>query len=118
MPLLLGAFYYVIGLLMAAFCSCAAAFVLCVPICLFRLFRHRRNALLILMYITGAAVCAAIFLGLGRLTETVAAKTDHAAYWMLFVGMAIPGLGTLAFVPAYIRIALRQTSGVIDPSEA
>lgn len=118
MSLLMGVFYYIIGLLMAVFWSFAAGFVLCVPICLFRLFRHRRNTLLLLMYIVATAVCAAIFLGLGRLTETVATKTDYTSYWMLFVGMAIPGLGTLAFIPAYIRIALRQTSGIIDPAEA
>jgi C4-dicarboxylate transporter len=116
MQLLLGAFYYIIGLLMAVFWSSAAGFGLCVPICLFRLFRHRRNVLLMLMYIAAAAVCAAICLGLGRLTEAVAAKTDYAVYWMMFVGLAIPGLGTLALIPAYIRIALRQTSGVMDPA--
>ena len=71
-----------------------------------------------IMYLIGAATCAAIFFGLGRLCETVAAKTDNAAYWMLFVGMAIPGIGTLTFIPAYIRIALRQTSGVINFDEA
>lgn len=117
MTFILGAFYYVIGIIMAVFFSCALGFLLCVPVCLFRLFHHRRNILLMLMYLAGAVACAAIFYGLGRLTETVAYRTDHTVYWFLFVGMALPGLWTLTFIPEYIRIALRQTSGTIDPGE-
>lgn len=117
MTFILGAFYYVLGIIMAVFWSCALSFLLCVPICVFRLFRHRRNILLMLMYLAGAVACAGIFFGLGRLTETVAYRTDHAAYWLLFVGMAFPGLWTITFIPKYIRIALRQTSGVRDAGD-
>jgi len=70
-----------------------------------------------LMYLAGAVTCAAIFWGMGRLTATVANRTDHTAYWLLFVGMALPGLWTLTFIPNYIRIALRQTSGAQDPGD-
>ncbi len=115
MTFVLGIFYYIIGFIMAIFWSSALAFLLCVPIGLFRLFRHRRNILLSLMYLGGAVVCAAIFLGLERLTNMVAYKTDHTAYLLLFIGMGFPGLLTLAFIPKYIRVALRQTSGIEDP---
>jgi hypothetical protein len=70
-----------------------------------------------LMYLAGAVACAAIFWGMGRLTETVAYRTNHTAYWLLFVGMAFPGLWTLTFIPEYIRIALRQTSGAQDAGD-
>ena len=117
MTFILGVFYYVVGIIMAVFWSSALGFLLCVPIGLFRLFRHRRNILLMLMYCTGAVACAAIFFGLVRLTETVAYRTAHAAYWLLFVGMTFPGLWTLTYIPKYIRTALRQTSGDRDPGD-
>jgi hypothetical protein len=78
----------------------------------------RCGILVLRSYLPVQAVSTSAQRIVGRFTETVAAKTDHSAYWMLFVGMAIPGIGTLAFIPAYIRIALRQTSGLIDPAEA
>jgi hypothetical protein len=117
MTFILGIFYYIIGFIMAIFWSAAIAFLLCFPIALFRMFRHRRNILLSLMYLGGAIVCAAAFFGLERLTNMVANNTNHAAYLFLFVGMGFPGLWALTIIPKYVRVALRQTSGVEDPGD-
>lgn len=110
--MLLGVVYWFAGFVMALLGSCGIGFVLCIFVALFNMFHYKWAWALMLVYSAGALICLLFIQGLLHLSGTLGDHTNYKMQTLLMVGLGFPGIFTLAAIPAFIKVAARQTRGL------
>ena len=110
--MLLGAVYWFAGVIMALIGSCGIGLVFCVFVALFNVFRYKWAWALLLAYSAGALICLLLIEGLLHLAGNLGDHTHYKMQAMLLAGLVFPGIISLAAIPAFIKIAARQTRGL------
>lgn len=113
--ILLGSLYWGGGYILALLGACAIGFALCSIAGLINIFRYKWAWALIIGYAVAALVCLGVVQGIFILLAMLGDNTNHQMQQMILVGVIFPGTLNLPFIPGFITIALRQTSG--SPTE-
>jgi len=108
----LGAIYWFAGLIMALIGSCGIGFVFCVLVAFFNIFRYKWSWALMLAYCAGAFICLLLIQGLLYLAGTLGDHTSYKMQIFIVVGLIFPGVISLAAIPAFFKVAARQTRGL------
>ncbi len=111
--LLLGVGYFFGGFILASLVAVALGFALCAIIGLFNIFRYKWTWALILMYLVLSIISMFLIQFLFFLFGTLGYYTDYKMQKMVFVGFAFPGIFIFKLIPPFIKIALRQTRGLM-----
>lgn len=114
MRLLLFAFYWFLGFLLAVGACCAIGMAINTLIALFKSAIRARNLWFMLLYLFGGALAATLVWGGLFLAGWIGDRTGHSAQIGLVVGAVFPGIFSLSIIPQFVVVALRQTSGVED----
>lgn len=110
--ILLGAIYWFVGLIMALFGCCGIGFALCIFVALFNIFRYKWAWALMLAYGLFAFICLLSVQGLLYLVGTIGDHTSYKMQMLVLTGLVFPGLISLAAIPAFIKVAAKQTRGL------
>ena len=108
----LGVAYWFAGLLMALIGCCGIGFVFCVFVALFNIFHYKWSWALMLAYAVGAFICLLLIQGFLYLAGTLGDHTSYKMQIFMLVGLAFPGIISLAAIPAFVRVAAKQTRGL------
>ena len=112
MKILLLALYWFGGFLMAIGAACALGLALCSLIALFKSVQRKKNIGLFFGYLLAAGLCL-LFIQLGfYLAGWIGDRTEYSGQKGLMWGAIFPGIFALSIIPSFIKIALRQTSGL------
>jgi hypothetical protein len=108
----LGFVYWFAGFIMALIGSCGIGLVFGIFVGLLNIARYKWAWALMLAYAAGALICLLLIEGLLYLTGTLGDHTGYKMQTLLLVGLIFPGIISLAAIPAFIKVAARQTRGL------
>ncbi len=112
MKILLMAFYWSEGFILAMAAACALGLVLCALLALIRIPRRKKNIGLFAVYLIGATLCALFVQGGLYLAAWIGDQTEYSSQTSLIVGAVFPGIFFLSVIPQFIKVAQKQTLGI------
>jgi len=112
MKLLLYALYWFMGIVMAMGAACAFGMAIAGIIALLKIAVRLRNILLMGGYLLMGVIAALLTWSGFFIAGWIGDRTEYVGQTGLLVGAVFPGIFSLAIIPQFAMIALKQTSGI------
>ena len=112
MKILLLAVYWFLGFLMAIGAACALGMAIASIIALLKMLVRPQNILLAGGYLLMGVIAALLTWSGFFIAGWIGDRTDYVGQTGLLVGAVFPGIFSLAIIPQFAMIALKQTSGI------
>lgn len=113
MSFILGAVYYIMGILMAFGAFAAIGWAFCALIALLKISRPGNSKLLAGYVFMAGLAAVATWCGL-PIAGWIGDHTAYKGQIGLIVGACFPGILAISLIPNFVKIAMRQTDGHID----
>jgi hypothetical protein len=112
MRLLLYALYWFMGFVMAIGAACALGMAIAAIIALLKIAVRPLNTLLVGGYLLMGVIAALLTWSGFFIAGWIGDRTEYVGQTGLLVGAVFPGILSLAIIPEFAMIALKQTSGI------
>ena len=112
MKILLLAWYWFFGFIMAIGACCALGMAVSTVIAILKIGVRPQNILLAGGYLLLGVIAALLLWGGFFLAGWIGDRTEYVGQTALLVGAVFPGMFALVIVPQFAATALKQTSGI------
>jgi hypothetical protein len=112
MKILLTVLYWIEGISIAVAASCAIGFLLCTVIAVTRIVKRKQNIGIAAMYLGCTIMCLLYIWGGVFFAGWLGDKTTGAGQQALVWGALFPGIFSLAVIPQFLGVAMKQTLGI------
>ena len=112
MKILLLAVYWFMGSIMAIGAACALGMAIAAIIALLKIAVRPQNVLLMRGYLLMGTIAALLTWSGFFVAGWIGDRTEHVGQTGLLVGAVFPGIFSLAIIPQFAMVALKQTSGI------
>lgn len=112
MNILLFTLYWFIGFEIVTAACCALGMMICALIAILKITVRPRNILLAAGYLLVSAIAALLVWGGFFVAGWIGDRTEYVGQTALLIGAVFPGVFSLAIIPKFVAIALKQTSGI------
>lgn len=102
--------YYFAGIALAAIAASAIGFSIASVIGLFSLFGNIKRAINLLIYLLGMCFCGGLVIAILFACGWLGDMTHQQGQTGVLVGAIFPGIISLAIIPAFIQIAIKQVT--------
>jgi hypothetical protein len=112
MKILLFALYWFMGFVMAIGAACALGMAIGAVIALLKIAVRPQNILLLGGYLLMSIIAALLTWSGFFVAGWIGDRTEYLGQTGLLVGAVFPGIFSLAIIPQFAMVALKQTSGI------